>query len=543
MRISEFIEGKIKEAGAKQGLRLLEAIKKNPSIAMEHKIILPGAPRGSGFFPTKENIELAESKLQEGKKGIDPELIKAAKGKKFFDEEAINLEDARNKQINLKSFRVDGKFNNFENTRYNTDLMTVQRGFSKFKKKYLRANENLKKVESKYFNHKTQELNLIQPAINDTIEIYDLGRSQPKDKVHPSTIHLAKNPWELNDLIPDRDKAWLPQIKNSIQKSELTQQGRNAEIDSNSQYEKVVKSEYLKDKKIGEIIQAAKPIPEPRLRRNIAREIEYSDDLPSIKNKIEIDEMTTYNTSNNYKDRLFNVNYANANKHIVPYYKGVSNEVNNFMDRKTNLKKLPLEKDVYGDYKYKGVLDIKENNIYTYPSAYIDKDKAIENLGNNRYWFKGTKGVSGLSEADYQEIKNKEDVNLWGSNLPIVAKRYAGDNMNFNHPVYIKAINQQAMDKALKPYKKEASLAEQLHYIDNSFLGTRLQDINSYGKMITSIKNHPLKATAGGAYLGLSGYGLAKSIDQKDEHKYSGLDAFNAMAGVTPYFAWRGITN
>lgn len=83
-------------------------------------------------------------------------------------------------------------------------------------------------------------------------------------------------------------------------------------------------------------------------------------------------------------------------------------------------------------------------------------------------------------------------------------------------------------------------IKETAHYIDDVFLGTRLHQIPDNVKIISKIKEHPIKSSLAAAYLGMAGYGGYKVLRDKDSYQPSSKDIINSMAGVTPYLVWRG---
>ncbi len=148
MRISEFIEGKIKEAGAKQGLRILEAIKKNPSIAMKENIVIPGLWKKTLFLDDSD-IKNSESALLRARKGIDPELAKSAKGKAFNSRENEKLLSEVSVLRNATRFRSYDGLDLFKDTKYNTELLKLKRDLNPLKKTLASSTSTIKNIESK----------------------------------------------------------------------------------------------------------------------------------------------------------------------------------------------------------------------------------------------------------------------------------------------------------------------------------------------------------------------------------------------------------
>lgn len=162
-------------------------------------------------------------------------------------------------------------------------------------------------------------------------------------------------------------------------------------------------------------------------------------------------------------------------------------------------------------------------------------------------------------------IKVKENkINLYKEiNIKFKQSMNGSKNAKYFMQSFIDKMSDKVTEKDIKEFNKAMNLSSKetktaslkdkiqaltkedvkqgLSYIDNTFMGTRLQDIPSYGRIIKDKTSHPAARIGSAAYLGLAGIGAYKTMT--DDHEYSIKDVINAMAGVTPYLAYRGITN
>lgn len=261
-------------------------------------------------------------------------------------------------------------------------------------------------------NHKIQLKDSVDAGA--TVSVYDLGQVRPKNMVSPATPHIGENYFAK----PDR----VTELYKEKRENGLTNVHSRYAIDTHPNYETVVNSDYLKDRKAGEFFNLMN-LNEPKPKYSVQQQQQSNHGIGEYKNQ----------TNNKHNSSVFNFSHGNTKGVDAGRAEQYFNEMTRKHRAVTNKKIDNLKADLTELPMFKN-----PNHEEVHNSGVIPEGQPLR----DRYVFKG-------SNRQEEVLANKS---LWTTQIPQVALHYTRENINLSKPVYYRTKNPETFKKIMDPF-------------------------------------------------------------------------------------------